>query len=215
MDFFGSPCSPRDSQESSPTPQFKSINSLVLSFLYSPALTSIHSHWKRTLLRKGHYWANVPYWGIFVISRVLLSGRIPISVSSKVSLGCAVVPNDFKMSGGFTQLWEVSVRWAEAFPLTVTPWQALPGWQRSGEGWLPWSLASLLVALFFAPPLFCSACRELTPKALFHGFPCQLASSWLCRWETLEGNSWVSEILKGRDYCPPPPRNVSFLHQDL
>ena len=28
-------CSPRDSQESSPTPQFKSINSLVLSFLYS------------------------------------------------------------------------------------------------------------------------------------------------------------------------------------
>ena len=28
-------CSPRDSQESSPTPQFKSINSFVLSFLYS------------------------------------------------------------------------------------------------------------------------------------------------------------------------------------
>ena len=31
----GSPCSPRDSQESSPTPQFKSINSLVVSFLHS------------------------------------------------------------------------------------------------------------------------------------------------------------------------------------
>ena len=29
-----------------PTPQFKSINSLTLSFLYSPALTSIHEHWK-------------------------------------------------------------------------------------------------------------------------------------------------------------------------
>ena len=42
----GSPCSPRDSQESSPTPQFKSINSLVLSFLYSPTLTCIHDHWK-------------------------------------------------------------------------------------------------------------------------------------------------------------------------
>ena len=39
--LVGSPCSPRDSQESSPTPQFKSINSLVLSFLYSPILTSI------------------------------------------------------------------------------------------------------------------------------------------------------------------------------
>ena len=29
-----------------PTPQFKSINSSVLSFLYSPTLTSIHDHWK-------------------------------------------------------------------------------------------------------------------------------------------------------------------------
>ena len=41
-----SPCSPRDSQESSPTPQFKSINSSVLSLLQSPTLTSIHDHWK-------------------------------------------------------------------------------------------------------------------------------------------------------------------------
>ena len=38
--------SPRDSQESSPTPQFKSINYSALSFLYSPTLTSIHDHWK-------------------------------------------------------------------------------------------------------------------------------------------------------------------------
>ena len=45
-ELVGSPCSPRDSQESSPTPQFKSINSLVLSFLYSPTLTSIHNYWK-------------------------------------------------------------------------------------------------------------------------------------------------------------------------
>ena len=44
--LVGSPCSPRDSQESSPTPQFKSINSLDISFLYSPTLTSIHDHWK-------------------------------------------------------------------------------------------------------------------------------------------------------------------------
>ena len=32
--------------KSSPTPQFKSINSLVLSFLHSLTLTSIHDHWK-------------------------------------------------------------------------------------------------------------------------------------------------------------------------
>ena len=34
MDWIGSPCSPRDSQESFPTPQFKSISSSALSFLH-------------------------------------------------------------------------------------------------------------------------------------------------------------------------------------
>ena len=40
--LVGYPCRPRDSQESSPTPQFKSINSSALSLLHSPTLTSIH-----------------------------------------------------------------------------------------------------------------------------------------------------------------------------
>ena len=44
--LVGSPCSPRDSQESSLTPQSKSINSSALSFLHSPTLTSKHDHWK-------------------------------------------------------------------------------------------------------------------------------------------------------------------------
>ena len=41
-----SPCSPRDTQESSSILQFKSINSSVLSFLYGPTLTSIHDNSK-------------------------------------------------------------------------------------------------------------------------------------------------------------------------
>ena len=41
-----SPCSSRDSQEFSPTPQFRSINSLVLSLLYGLPLTSIYDCWK-------------------------------------------------------------------------------------------------------------------------------------------------------------------------
>ena len=44
--LVGSPCSPRDAQESSPTPQFKSISSSALSLLHSPTLTSIHDHRK-------------------------------------------------------------------------------------------------------------------------------------------------------------------------
>ena len=37
---------PRDSEESSPIPQFKSKNSSVLSFLYGPTLTCLHDYWK-------------------------------------------------------------------------------------------------------------------------------------------------------------------------
>ena len=43
---FGYPCSPRDSQESSPTPQFKSVNFSALSPRYGPNLTSVHDYWK-------------------------------------------------------------------------------------------------------------------------------------------------------------------------
>ena len=50
--LVGSPGSPRDSQESSPTPQFKIISSSVLSFLYSPTLTSIHDYWKHHTLAR-------------------------------------------------------------------------------------------------------------------------------------------------------------------
>ena len=42
LDFLAA----QGTRESSPTPQFKSINSLVFSLLYSPTLTSIHDHWK-------------------------------------------------------------------------------------------------------------------------------------------------------------------------
>ena len=41
-----SPCRPRDSQESSPAPQFKGTNFSALSLLYGLALRSIHDYWK-------------------------------------------------------------------------------------------------------------------------------------------------------------------------
>ena len=50
ISFWGglgwSPWSPQDSQESSPTPQFKSINFSALSLIYSPTVTSVHNQWK-------------------------------------------------------------------------------------------------------------------------------------------------------------------------
>ena len=45
--LIGSPCSLKDSQESSPTPQFKSINTSALSLLHSSTLTSIYDYWKK------------------------------------------------------------------------------------------------------------------------------------------------------------------------
>ena len=71
--LVGSPCSPRDSQESSPIPQFKSINSLVLSFLHSPTLISIHDHWKNHSLD----WMNL-CWQSNISANMLLeiSGEI-------------------------------------------------------------------------------------------------------------------------------------------
>src|SRR5574340_818584 len=66
--LVGSPCSPRDSQESSLTPQFKSSNSSALSFLHSPTLTSIHDHWKNHAhhappsmgFSRQEYWSGLP-----------------------------------------------------------------------------------------------------------------------------------------------------------
>ena len=45
MDWFELYC-PKDSQESSPAPEFKSINFSALSLLYGPTLTSVHHYWK-------------------------------------------------------------------------------------------------------------------------------------------------------------------------
>ena len=45
-----SPCCQRDSQQSSPAPQFKSINSLALSLHYGSTLTSVHDYWKNIAL---------------------------------------------------------------------------------------------------------------------------------------------------------------------
>ena len=45
----------KDSQESSATPQFKSISSSALSFLYDPTLTSIHDYCKKLVWLHGPF----------------------------------------------------------------------------------------------------------------------------------------------------------------
>ena len=59
--------------ESSPTPQFKSINSSVLSFLYSPTLTSIHDHWKNHSLDRRTFVGKVMSLLLNMLSRLVIT----------------------------------------------------------------------------------------------------------------------------------------------
>ena len=62
---------PRNSQESSPAPQFKSLNSLALSFLYSPTLTSVHDYWKTIALTKWTFVGKVMSLLFHMLSRLV------------------------------------------------------------------------------------------------------------------------------------------------
>ena len=68
-----SPCSPRDSQESSPTPQFKSISSSALNFLYSPTLMSVHDYWKNHSLTTQIFVGKVMSLLFNMLSRVVIA----------------------------------------------------------------------------------------------------------------------------------------------
>ena len=71
--LVGSLCSPRDSQESSPTPQFKSINSLALSVLHSPTLTSNMTTGKTIALTRQTFVGKVMSLLFNMLSRLVIS----------------------------------------------------------------------------------------------------------------------------------------------
>ena len=66
-------CSPRESQESSPTPQFKSINSSMLSLLHSLTLTSIHDYWKTITLTRWTFVSKVMSLLFNMLSRFVIA----------------------------------------------------------------------------------------------------------------------------------------------
>ena len=70
--------------ESSPTPQFKSINFLALSFLHSPTLTSIHDHWKNIALTRQTFVGKVMSLLFNMLSRLVIT-FLPRSKSLLIS----------------------------------------------------------------------------------------------------------------------------------
>ena len=68
-----SPCSPRDSQESSPTPQFNSINSSALSFLYGPTLDSDMTTGKTVTLTRWTFVSKLMSLLFNMLSRLVIA----------------------------------------------------------------------------------------------------------------------------------------------
>ena len=69
-DWFDLLAVPRDSQDSSPAPQFKGIHSSAFSLLNCPTLTSIHDYWKNhsldytDLCQQNDVWFLICYLGL-------------------------------------------------------------------------------------------------------------------------------------------------------
>ena len=63
----------KGSQEFSPTPQFKSINSLALSFLYSLTLASIHDYWENHSLTRQTFVGKVMSLLFNMLSRLVMT----------------------------------------------------------------------------------------------------------------------------------------------
>ena len=93
IDLLNLPWSPRDSQESSPSSQFKSIDFLVLSFLHGPTLISIHDHWRNhSLDHKIRWWFMLQFSSprrpsCFSFTCVLLRSKPKICTGSYADIG--------------------------------------------------------------------------------------------------------------------------------
>ena len=116
--LVGSLCSPRDSQESSSTPQFKIINSLALSFVYSPTLTSIQTTGKTIALTRHTFVDKVMSLLFNMLSRVVItilprSKRLLISWLQSSSV-VILEPGKIKSQPLFPHLF--AMKWWDRMP---------------------------------------------------------------------------------------------------
>ena len=103
--LVGSPCSPRDSQESSPTPQLESISSSALGLLYGPTLTSVEDSCKNPSL-------DLDGFSVFILKCV-----IGMACNARAMLSsCQMLLSSFSLP--VTHLWtRFNERWNEHFTL--------------------------------------------------------------------------------------------------
>ena len=106
LEWTGSPCSPRDSQESSPTPQFQSINSSVLSLLHSPTLTSIHDYWKNHSLDSSDN--HFSFLHFFFLGMILITASSTMSQTSVHSSSGTLSIRSIRLYRGQLLCWNLS-----------------------------------------------------------------------------------------------------------
>ena len=122
---IGSSSSPRDSQESSPTPKLKSINSLKLSVLYSPTLTSIHGYWKKIPLTIQTFTGNVMSLLSSMLSKLVIaflprSNCLLISWLQSLS-SVKLKSRKSSVISSNRQVWPWSTKWSRAKANRVLP----------------------------------------------------------------------------------------------
>ena len=120
------------------TPQFKSINSSVLSFLYSPTLTSIHDYWKNHSLTRWTFVGKVLSLLFNILSRLV----VPFLQRSK----CLLV--SWMQSPSAVILETKNIKFVTVS--IVSQQFAMKWWD-----WMPWSLFSecWIFSQFFHSPL--------------------------------------------------------------
>ena len=104
-------CSPRDSQEFSPTPQFKSINSSALRFLYGPTLTSAHG--KTIALTRWIFAGKVRSLLFNVLSRLVIAflQRSKCLLFSWLQSPSAVVLESKKIKPATVSIFPIYLPW--------------------------------------------------------------------------------------------------------
>ena len=124
-------CGPRDYQESSPAPQFKSINSSELS-LHSPTRTSIHDYWKNHQFSSAesfsHVWLLATLWTaahqapLSITSPGVYLNSCPLSQQCHPSICCPLLsPSIFPSIKILSNESVLHIKWPKCWSFSISP----------------------------------------------------------------------------------------------
>jgi len=122
--LVGSSCSPRVLQYSSPTPQFKSINYSVLSYLYSPSPHPYMTAGKTIALTRWTFVGKVMSLLLNMLSKLVIA-VLPRSKCLLISLATVTICSDFETQRNSLSLFPLfphiyAMKWWDQMPLDLS-----------------------------------------------------------------------------------------------